>query len=130
MLHDPSIRTNMVLAIVSGCGIVASMADVKKTLQDAAYVAVGFGVLGFQRAQVRRQELAKRLAAGNRPDLAEYRTKLTELRGRVEPVVKELEQRIDPVLDDLEGRLPEQAKSIVQQARVRAKALLPAGTAA
>ena len=107
----------------------ASMADVKKTLQDAAYVAVGFGVIGFQRAQVRRQELRKRLAAG-RPDLPDYRAKLTELRERVEPVVKELEQRIDPVLDDLEGRLPEQAKGLVQQVRIRAKALVPAGNAA
>lgn len=42
--------------------------------RDAAYVAVGFGVLGLQRAQVRRRELRKRLeglasqlAAGGAP---------------------------------------------------------------
>ena len=34
-----------------------------KLARDAAYVAVGFGVLGFQRAQVRRRELRKRLEA-------------------------------------------------------------------
>ena len=100
------------------------MADVKKILQDAAYVAVGFGVIGFQRAQVRRQELRKQLATRRQ----EFEAQLGELKGRVEPVVKELEQRIEPVLDDIEGRLPEQAKGLVQQARLRAKTLV--GTAA
>ena len=36
--------------------------DLSKTLKDAAYVAVGFGVLAFQKAQVRRRELEKQLA--------------------------------------------------------------------
>jgi hypothetical protein len=35
--------------------------------RDAAFVSVGFGVLGFQRLQVRRRELEARLAAGD-PD--------------------------------------------------------------
>ena len=34
-------------------------ADVNNALKDTAYVAVGLGVLGFQRAQVRRVELTK-----------------------------------------------------------------------
>ena len=37
------------------------MDDVPKNLREAAYVLVGFGVIGFQRAQVRRRELARRL---------------------------------------------------------------------
>lgn len=41
--------------------------DLPRSLRDAAYMAVGFGVLGFQRAQVARRELARRL-----PDLAEH----------------------------------------------------------
>lgn len=36
-----------------------NMSDVTNTLRDAAYVAVGFGVLAFQKAQVRRRELEK-----------------------------------------------------------------------
>jgi hypothetical protein len=36
-------------------------ADVNNALKDGAYVAVGLGVLGFQRAQVRRVELTKQL---------------------------------------------------------------------
>jgi hypothetical protein len=41
------------------------MADVltaaRDTARDAVYVAVGLGVLGFQRAQVRRRELQHHL---------------------------------------------------------------------
>ena len=40
------------------------MADLTSSLRDAAYVAVGFGVLGVNRAQVRRRELNREL--GNR----------------------------------------------------------------
>lgn len=36
-------------------------ADVNNALKDGAYIAVGLGVLGFQRAQVRRVELTKQL---------------------------------------------------------------------
>ncbi len=36
-----------------------NITDVTNTLKDAAYVAVGFGVLAFQKAQVRRRELEK-----------------------------------------------------------------------
>ncbi|HZJ25621.1 MAG TPA: hypothetical protein VFF40_01155 [Acidimicrobiia bacterium] len=37
--------------------------DVKKSIQDAGYIAVGAGVIGFQQAQVRRRELTSRLVA-------------------------------------------------------------------
>lgn len=41
--------------------------DLPHSLRDAAYVLVGLGVLGFQRAQVARRELTRQL-----PDLAEH----------------------------------------------------------
>jgi hypothetical protein len=41
--------------------------DVEKALREAAYVAVGFAVIGVQRAQVRRRELARQL-----PDIEEH----------------------------------------------------------
>ena len=37
--------------------------DVNQLLKDSAYAAIGFGVLGFQRAQVRRRELIEQLDA-------------------------------------------------------------------
>lgn len=36
-------------------------ADVNNAIKDAAYIAVGLGILGFQRAQVQRVELTKQL---------------------------------------------------------------------
>jgi ElaB/YqjD/DUF883 family membrane-anchored ribosome-binding protein len=45
--------------------------DVGTALKDAAYVAVGLGLLGFQRAQVQRVELTRQLESqlGNLSDL-------------------------------------------------------------
>lgn len=36
-------------------------ADINKAIKDGAYIAIGLGVLGFQRAQVQRVELTKQL---------------------------------------------------------------------
>jgi hypothetical protein len=36
-------------------------ADLGKALEDGVYIAIGLGVLGFQRAQVRRVELTRQL---------------------------------------------------------------------
>lgn len=41
--------------------------DGPKTLRDAAYVLVGLGVIGFQRAQVKRRELVRQL-----PELGQH----------------------------------------------------------
>ena len=86
------------------------MADLTKTLKDAAYVTVGLGVIGFQKAQVRRQELRKQLES-----------QLTDTRQQVQKIAKDLETRVEPVIDQLEERLPEQAKDLVKQAREAAK---------
>ncbi len=37
--------------------------EIRKTLTDAGYVAVGLGVLGYQQAQVRRRELQQRFGS-------------------------------------------------------------------
>ncbi len=72
--------------------------DVAARLRDSLYTAVGFGVLGFQQAQLRRRELQKELA--------------------------KLDQKVDPVLDDLEARLPEDLRPLVATARSAAHAFL------
>ena len=96
--------------------------EISKTARDAAYVVVGLGVLGFQRAQVRRQELAKRLAdprAQVESALEDVRHQLTErvkdVDGRIEQAITRLEETWEPV----EQRLPAQARSLVEQARAR-----------
>lgn len=37
--------------------------DINRTVKDGFYVTVGLGVIAFQKAQVRRQELRKQLQA-------------------------------------------------------------------
>lgn len=89
------------------------MTDVTQTLKDAAYVAVGFGVIGFQRAQVRRQELKRQLRQ-QRQQLAGI---VKEIDGAVDPVRKQFEGG----LDRIEERLPGQARDLVRTARTLAK---------
>jgi hypothetical protein len=86
------------------------MADLTKTLKDAAYITVGLGVIGFQKAQVRRQELRKQLES-----------QLTDTRQSVTKLAKDIEGRFEPVIEQIEGRLPGQARDIVKQARSAAK---------
>lgn len=95
-----------------------------KALRDAFYVTVGLGVVTFQRAQVRRQELRKQLAT----QVQEAREQVTKLTGVVEDRVRTVEERLDAleteverVLDTVEERLPEQARDVVRTAREAAK---------
>ena len=37
--------------------------DVRKTVTDAGYIAIGLGVMGYQQAQTRRRELSGKLGA-------------------------------------------------------------------
>jgi hypothetical protein len=90
--------------------------DVRQRAEEAAYTAVGVGVLGFQQAQVRRRAAQRRLVAAAR-DARGQATSLTgdarafvesvgaDVKGRVEPVVTQLGDRVDPVVADLRARL-------------------------
>jgi anion-transporting ArsA/GET3 family ATPase len=111
------------------------MNDVTQTLKDAAYITVGAGVIAFQKAQVQRQEIQKRLAGLDLDPkhgfervsgTLEDRVKLVEerfegLQGQLETAVATLEGNVDRYLDQLQGRLPEQAGEYVAQARSAAK---------
>lgn len=98
--------------------------EISKTARDAAYVVVGLGVLGFQRAQVRRQELSKRLAEPR----AQVEDKLGDVRGEFTKRVKGVDDRVEEAiarfeasLVPLEQRLPAQARALVEQARTQAR---------
>ncbi|HZQ26803.1 MAG TPA: hypothetical protein VFA94_03790 [Acidimicrobiales bacterium] len=102
------------------------MADVTKTLKDAGYVLVGLGVIGFQKAQVRRHELTQELEVRTK----DLEAQLNELRGQVTKVTKDLEGKLEPVLQEIEGRieelegfLPEQMADLMKQARTTAREL-------
>ena len=93
------------------------MADPTATLKDAAYVAIGFGVLAFQRAQVRRRELEKKFEA----QAGELKAQAEELKAQVARLATDIEERVDPALDDVEGILPPPAQDLFRQARAVAK---------
>jgi hypothetical protein len=75
------------------------MDDVGDKLRDSLYTAVGFGVLGFQQAQVRRRQLQKDLAR----------------------LAVEVDEKVEPVLDDLEAKLSEELRPLLAQARAAAR---------
>ncbi len=90
-----------------------TISDLTKALQDAAYVAVGFGVIAFQKAQVRRVELEKKYNFSTES----FREQLSKVEGRIEPVV----EAVEASLDQLEERLPTQAREIFKTVRTTAK---------
>jgi hypothetical protein len=101
--------------------------DLRKTAADAAYIAVGAGVLGFQQAQVRRREAGERLAtiakdaqsvvetqaasirslvtdgASGGLDTATSTIKGLDPRQWIEPVVGDVRQRVEPVITQIKG---------------------------
>jgi len=89
------------------------MADVTKTVKDAVYVGVGFGVLAFQRAQVQRRELTKQVEM--------HFTQLEGTTEQLQKLARQVEERLNPVLSQLEERLPDNARDVVRQAREAAK---------
>ncbi len=111
------------------------MAELQQTLRDAAYVGVGFGVLTFQRAQVRRQELKKQLEAqlgdakggfSRLSETVEDRVKLLEERfegvqEQLDTVLDEVEANVDRALDELSARLPAPARDVLGTARSAAR---------
>jgi hypothetical protein len=87
--------------------------EVTHTLQDVAYVSVGLGVLAFQRAQVRRQELRKQMSRLGAA--AEERVQLVEER------LDAVEEQVEATLGTIEARLPDQVASLARQARSAAR---------
>ena len=79
--------------------------DIRKTVTDTGYVAVGIGVLAFQRAQVRRRELQQRLASSGGC--------LEGLRARIEPVVG---QMVGQVVGQVVEQVGDRVKTVVNRA--------------
>ncbi len=95
-------------------------ADLTKVVQDAAYVAVGLGIMGFQQAQVRRRELLEQIERQR----SVIDTPLGDARKDVAKAVKELDrtmgrvfERLDASMEPVSELLPPGAQAVVQQAR-------------
>jgi hypothetical protein len=93
-------------------------------VRDAAYITIGFGVLTFQQAQVRRRELVAVLST----TFGTSKSQIDELLGAAErrlaafdQRVEALESKLDEAVTNLEQRLPDQAAALVGQAHDVAK---------
>ena len=93
------------------------MTDLTQTLKDAAYVAVGFGVIAFQKAQVRRRELEQQLGVST----GTLREQLTKVAADAEKNFEPVVEAVEASLDQFEERLPEQAREVFKQVRTSAK---------
>jgi len=76
------------------------------TVKNAAYVTIGFGVLGLQKAQVRRQELQKSVAS---------------IAGHLDAVVAPVRTQVEAGLDGVEASLPPAAQDVLKQVRQTAQ---------
>ena len=96
------------------------LADVAK---DATYVVIGAGVLGFQKAQVHRQELQKRLGdpKATLDRLQAARSDLSEAIQAFDLKVEDIIARFEAAVVPLEDRLPGQARDVAKQVHVQAK---------
>ncbi len=97
------------------------LADVAK---DATYVVIGAGVLGYQKAQVQRHELRKRLSEPRTTfegRLQGARSDLGDAVHTVDAKVEDLIARIEAAFVPHEDRLPGQARDVAKQVRVQAR---------
>jgi hypothetical protein len=95
--------------------------------RDAAYVAVGLGVLGYQRAQVQRIELKNKLATdfSFEQRLGDVRT---NVRDNVNKGIKQIDgfaetaaNFVETTLQPLEERLPASVTQLTTKAREQAR---------
>lgn len=106
--------------------------DTIRFSRDAFYVSVGFGVIVFQKLQVRRREFEKQLATDDRSTLQAAAAPLQQALapvgrvvsaslGGIDRAVTTVESQVDPVLDGVELALPPATREVVHQAREVAK---------
>lgn len=95
-------------------------------VRDAAYVTVGFGVLAFQQAQVKRRELVNTIATkfgdASKTQIEELLSSMESQLAKLDGRIVAVEGKIDGAVEKFEQRLPEPAAAIVNQAHGFAKA--------
>lgn len=109
------------------------MADATDTitgaLKDAAYITIGLGVMGVQRAQVARRELAKQFGQGRKDSQSNVAGSFEDARGQWAKLAKQVDdlwapvtKQVDERLDQVEDRLPSPVADIMKQTRSATKA--------
>ena len=91
--------------------------------RDAAYVAVGLGVLGFQRAQVQRVEIQNRLSQDLSLDqrIDEMRQGVAKGFQQIDELAESAAQFVETTLQPLEDKLPPTVTQLTTRAREQAR---------
>jgi len=91
--------------------------------KDAGYVAVGLGVLGFQRLQVRRVELQSKVNRDLDLDqrLGDVRQGVAKGWQQIDEVVESASQLVESTLQPFEERLPASVTQLTTKAREQAR---------
>jgi hypothetical protein len=86
--------------------------------RDAAYVAVGLGVLGYQRAQVQRVELKNKLAKDFSLDerLTDARHEVTKSVKHLDDLVESAAQFLETSFQPVEEQLPPTVTKVTSKA--------------
>ena len=93
--------------------------DLANLAKEAAYVAIGLGIIGWHNAQVRRHKLndAAERAGDLQGSLTEARKELAKRVRELDVSFGQLIEAFDATLEPMWLRLPEPAQAVVQQAR-------------
>ena len=91
--------------------------------RDAAYVAVGLGVLGYQRVQVQRVELQNRLAQDHSLEerVDDVRQGVAKGFRHFDDLAESAAHFVETTLQPLEERLPEPVTQLTTKAREQAR---------
>ena len=91
--------------------------------RDAAYVAVGLGVLGYQRVQVQRVELKNKLSKDFSLDqhISGVRTNVNKGIKQIDDLVETAAQFVETTLQPLEEQLPASVTQLTTKAREQAR---------
>jgi hypothetical protein len=91
--------------------------------RDAAYVAVGLGVLGYQRVQVHRVELQNRLSQDLALDqhIDDVRQGVAKGIRQIDDITESAVRFVETTLQPLEERLPSSVTQVTSKAREQAR---------
>jgi hypothetical protein len=91
--------------------------------RDAAYVAVGLGVLAYQRAQVQRVEIQKRLHNDLPIDqrIGDVREGVAKGFRQIDDLAEQAVQFVESTLQPIEERLPASVTQVTTKAREQAR---------
>jgi hypothetical protein len=91
--------------------------------RDAAYVAVGLGVLAYQRAQVQRVEIQKRLHNDLPIDqrIGDVREGVAKGFRQIDDLAEQAVQFVESTLQPIEERLPASVTQVTAKAREQAR---------